>query len=196
MVFGGDHVRVPGGLHALLRRGPGHDVPEDPQLAPVPRDPGGDGRERVGTMHAVRRAPIIIMLNCFRGYSCSCAPSLAFLSYRLVVLSFVLGFFSALCLVAYPWLFVHPVSFGFGHFLKPTGTPFVATLVCCRVLSGRFLTSLISAAPDRLGKNGVEEVMSSTWLAGVPWERIREVRAPYVTEGAARVKVRTFRKGN
>lgn len=32
--------------------------------------------------------------------------------------------------------------------------------------------------------------MASTWLAGVPWERIREVRAPYVTEGAARVKVR------
>eukprot|EP00752_Nemacystus_decipiens_P012666 g11220.t1 len=51
-----------------------------------------------------------------------------------------------------------------------------------------FLTSLISAAPDRLGKNGVGEVMASTWLAGVPWERIREVRAPYVTEGAARVK--------
>lgn len=55
--------------------------------------------------------------------------------------------------------------------------------------AGRFLTSLISAAPDRLGKNGVGEVMASTWLAGVPWERIREMRAPYVTEGAARVKV-------
>lgn len=54
----------------------------------------------------------------------------------------------------------------------------------------RFLTSLISAAPDRLGKNGVGEVMASTWLAGVPWERIREMRAPYVTDGAARVKVR------
>ncbi|CAM9229310.1 unnamed protein product [Ectocarpus sp. 13 AM-2016] len=52
----------------------------------------------------------------------------------------------------------------------------------------RFLTSLISAAPDRLGKNGVGEVMASTWLAGVPWERIREMRAPYVTDGAARVK--------
>ncbi|CAM9782039.1 unnamed protein product [Pylaiella littoralis] len=52
----------------------------------------------------------------------------------------------------------------------------------------RFLTSLISAAPDRLGKNGVGEVMASSWLAGVPWERIREMRAPYVTEGAARVK--------
>lgn len=68
---------------------------------------------------------------------------------------------------------------------------------CCHVwfyflLSGRFLTSLISAAPDRLGKNGVGEVMASTWLAGVPWERIREMRAPYVTEGAARVKVRVF----
>ena len=55
---------------------------------------------------------------------------------------------------------------------------------CCR-----FLTSLIRAAPTRLGKNGVGEVMASTWLAGFPWERIREVRAPYVTEGAARVKV-------
>ncbi|CAM9922432.1 unnamed protein product [Scytosiphon promiscuus] len=52
----------------------------------------------------------------------------------------------------------------------------------------RFLTSLISAAPDRLGKNGVGEVMASSWLAGVPWERIREMRAPYVTDGAAHVK--------
>lgn len=59
-------------------------------------------------------------------------------------------------------------------------------------MSGRFLTSLISAAPDRLGKNGVGEVMASSWLAGVPWERIREMRAPYVTEGAARVKVRDW----
>lgn len=88
-----------------------------------------------------------------------------------------------------------PFLLASAFFLKPTGKLSVATLVCCRVLSGRFLTSLISAAPDRLGKNGVEEVMSSTWLAGVPWERIREVRAPYVTEGAARVKVRPFRKG-
>lgn len=53
-----------------------------------------------------------------------------------------------------------------------------------------FLTGLISAAPTRLGKNGVGEVMASTWLAGFPWERIREVRAPYVTEGAAHIKVK------
>ncbi|CAM9183608.1 unnamed protein product, partial [Sphacelaria rigidula] len=52
----------------------------------------------------------------------------------------------------------------------------------------RFLTSLISAAPGRLGKNGVGEVMASPWLAGVPWERIREVPAPYVAEGAPRIK--------
>lgn len=61
-------------------------------------------------------------------------------------------------------------------------------------MGDRFLTSLISEAPTRLGKNGVGEVMSSTWLAGFPWERIRELRAPYVTEGAARVKVRRVKK--
>lgn len=59
---------------------------------------------------------------------------------------------------------------------------------CCFVF-GSFLTSLISAAPTRLGKNGVAEVMASPWLAGVPWERIREVPAPYVTEGAHQIKV-------
>lgn len=52
-----------------------------------------------------------------------------------------------------------------------------------------FLTSLISAAPNRLGRNGVAEVMASPWLAGVPWERIREVPAPYVSEGAHHIKV-------
>ncbi|CAM9893538.1 unnamed protein product, partial [Discosporangium mesarthrocarpum] len=52
----------------------------------------------------------------------------------------------------------------------------------------RFLMSLISNAPSRLGRNGVEEVMASPWLAGVPWERIREVPAPYRPEGAGQIK--------
>ncbi|CAM9204471.1 unnamed protein product [Choristocarpus tenellus] len=52
----------------------------------------------------------------------------------------------------------------------------------------QFLMSLISNAPTRLGRNGVEEVMASPWLAGVPWERIREVPAPYRPEGASQIK--------
>lgn len=62
-------------------------------------------------------------------------------------------------------------------------------MIYCSIFCS-FLTGLISAAPTRLGKNGVGEVMASTWLAGFPWERIREVRAPYVTEGAAHIKVK------
>ena len=89
--------------------------------------------------------------------------------------------------------FLHPYSWGYTatHTGLQEHNPY-HNINCyhgCTFPCVRFLTSLIRAAPTRLGKNGVGEVMASTWLAGFPWERIREVRAPYVTEGAARVKV-------
>lgn len=54
VVLGRDHVRVPCGVHAILRGGPRDHVPQDPELAKVFGDSRGDRRQRLRALHAVR----------------------------------------------------------------------------------------------------------------------------------------------
>lgn len=69
VVPGRDHVRVPGGVHALLRGGPRDHVPEDSQLAAFSRDTGGDGDQRVGAVHAVSYELLVcLFLTPLRGF--------------------------------------------------------------------------------------------------------------------------------
>lgn len=64
VVVGCDHVRVSRWIHAFLRGGPGNDMPQDPQLAKIPRNPRGNGCQRVRAVYAVRRGALSFFFVC------------------------------------------------------------------------------------------------------------------------------------
>lgn len=43
-----------------------------------------------------------------------------------------------------------------------------------------FMLALIADAPERLGRNGVEEIKAHPWFEGIEWESLRQRKAPYV----------------
>ncbi|KAJ8330632.1 hypothetical protein O5D80_001153 [Batrachochytrium dendrobatidis] len=45
-----------------------------------------------------------------------------------------------------------------------------------------FIQGLICASEERLGKNGIDEIKSHPWFAGIPWSDLRDSTAPFVPE--------------
>ncbi|CAM9322172.1 unnamed protein product, partial [Phaeothamnion confervicola] len=48
----------------------------------------------------------------------------------------------------------------------------------------QFMLGLMSSAPQRLGRLGVQQIMAHAWFERLDWGRIHEVAAPYRPEGA------------
>lgn len=51
-----------------------------------------------------------------------------------------------------------------------------------------FLLSLIIDGDNRLGKNGVEEIKSHPWLAGLDFNQLRSLQAPYLPDNAQAIQ--------
>lgn len=51
-----------------------------------------------------------------------------------------------------------------------------------------FLLALLSDAPQRLGKNGFEEIRTHPWFRGFDWDNIRISAAPYLPQGSELMK--------
>jgi serine/threonine protein kinase len=51
-----------------------------------------------------------------------------------------------------------------------------------------FMLSLVADAGTRLGRNGVNEIKAHAWFAGLDWENLRQLPAPYVPEESAQMR--------
>ena len=51
-----------------------------------------------------------------------------------------------------------------------------------------FILRLLTDSNRRIGRNGVDEIKAHPWFAGINWDTLRTIPAPYIPEGSSKLK--------